>query len=124
MGARAIPQLVTQLLHDGVALARAEVQLAKSRVSVRLAAAKSGIIYLAAAALVAVLALIGLVVGIVLALTPLVGGLLAGLIVLAVGGALAGVLGWLGIRRLTAKPDAVAVAIHEAPSTPLLEKMP
>ena len=103
----ALPGLVTQLLQDGAAVLRAEVALVKARVATRLEAAKTGLILFAAAALVALLSLIGLIVGLVLALAPLVGALLAGLIVLIVGLSIAGVLGWLGARQLSSRPEAV-----------------
>lgn len=109
-----IPALVSQLLHDGVDLARAEVRLARARLTIKLAEVKVGAIFLAAAALVAFLGLIGLVVGVVMALATLVGPGLAGLIVLVVALLIAGVLGWLGAKRLSAKPEPIT-----APTAPL-----
>lgn len=109
-----VPALVTQLLHDGVDLVRAEVRLAKARAGAKLAEVKVGAIFLAAAALIAFLGLIGLVVGLVMALATLVGPGFAGLIVLVVALLIAGVLGLLGAKRLSAKPQPIT-----APAAPL-----
>lgn len=102
-----LPALVAQLAQDGLDVARAEVRLVKARLSIRLSEAKTGLIFLAAAALLALLGLIGLVVGLVGALATLVGPGLAGLIVMLAFLAVAGLLGWLGARRLSAKPEPI-----------------
>lgn len=107
MSKTAIPQLVGQLLQDGVALARAEVQLFKSRVSTRIAAARTGLIFLAAAGVVAIVSLIALVTGLVLALLPYVGAALAGVIVMVGGLLIAGILGWIGAGHLATKPETI-----------------
>lgn len=100
----ALPGLIAQLLQDGVAVARAEIRLGKARVTSRLVAARTGLILLVIAGIVALLSLIGLVVGLVMALAEVVNPALAGLIVMAVGLAIAGVFGWLGARRLSGRP--------------------
>lgn len=103
-----IPALVSQLLSDGTAVVRAEVQLFKARVTTRIAAAKTAAILLVAAAIVAIVSLIGLVMGVVLALSPVVGPAWAGVIVLVVGLVIAGVLAFLGARQFSTKPVATA----------------
>lgn len=100
-----IPGLVSQLMQDGMAVARAEAGLLRAKISRRVAAARAGVILLIAAALVALLSLVGLVVGCVLALATLVGPGFAGLIVLLVGLIIAGILGWFGAGQLSAKPQ-------------------
>lgn len=103
----ALPALVSQLLADGADVARAEVRLAKAKLTTRLAAVKTAAILLVAAALLAILGLIGLVVGCVMALATLIGPGWAGLVVFAVLIVVAAALGWLGVRQLSTPPRAI-----------------
>ena len=101
-----LPSLIARLWEDALGLARAEIQLLKSRAVDKLRRSRTAIILLAAALVLAFAGIIGLVVGLVLALVPLVGAVLAGVIVLAACLAIAGLLAWLAIRQFSAPtPD-------------------
>ena len=107
----ALPGLVAQLVQDGAAVLRAEVNLFRTRVATRLAAARTGLILLVAAGVVALVSLMGLVTGLVIELAEFVAPALAGRIVLIVGLAIAGVLGWLGAGQLSSRPEPVVEAV-------------
>ncbi len=66
----------------------------------RFRAARLGIILVTGAAALATSALTGLVIGLIFALVPRYGALGATLIVVGAVSLLAGVIGWLAIRRL------------------------
>lgn len=121
MAKATIPQLFSQLLQDGVAVARAEVALVRSKLMLRVAAVRTAAVFFAAAAVVALLALIGLVMGFVLSLAQLMDPALAGLVVLVAGCAIAGVLAWIGVGHLSAKPEAVVAETEAAIAPPLVE---
>lgn len=89
-----IGDLVGQLIEDGRAYARAEVDLLKQIARHRAGRARTGLVLVGAGALLGLSALTALVLGLVLALATLVGPLAAGLIVAA---ALAG-FGFLLVR--------------------------
>jgi hypothetical protein len=96
---RPIGELVHELVDEGKAYARAELDLAKA-----IALAKARALALPAGLLVASLfvgmaALNALAVGVVLALATLVGPLLAGLVGLLIFAAIAGGLAWWGIEQ-------------------------
>ena len=96
-----LPDLARQLAHDGLALARAEAVLAKTRVAPKVGVAKFALALIGAAAVLALLAAIGLIVGLVMALATLVGPGYAGLIVGVVGLATAGLMGLVGAHQLS-----------------------
>ncbi|QPQ55742.1 phage holin family protein [Allosphingosinicella flava] len=89
-----IGDLVSRLIADGKAMARAEVNLVKAVAQHRAEKAKSGAILLGAGIALLLAGFIGLIVGIVMGLAPLIGPLLAGVAVIAV----AGIIGFLLIR--------------------------
>ncbi|HEX8640239.1 MAG TPA: phage holin family protein [Allosphingosinicella sp.] len=91
---QSIPDLVSQLVEDGRAYARAEIDLLKQIARHRAGRARTGLVLVGAGALLALSALTALVLGLVLGLATLIGPLAAGLAVTAV---LAG-LGYLLIR--------------------------
>ena len=96
---RPIGELVHELVEEGKAYARAELDLAKV-----IALAKAKALALPAGVLVAALfvglaAINALVIGVVLALATLIGPLLAGIAGLLIFGAIAGGLAWWGIER-------------------------
>lgn len=92
--------LVGQAVEDGRAMVSAEIALYKARIAERLAAYKGAIILFATAGVLALCGLIALLVGLILAVATLIGpGLATAAVVLGVF-AIAGLLGFLGIRRL------------------------
>jgi hypothetical protein len=97
---RPIGEVVHQLIDEGKAYAKAEVDLAKAQALAKAEAYKAPAILLFTALLFAQAAVTVLAVAIALALAPLIGPLGGGLVaVLAAGGA-AALLGWLAINRL------------------------
>lgn len=98
---RPIGELVHELIEDGKAYARAEVDLVKALATAKgkaliLPAALFGIAFIFALAAVTALA-----VGVVLALAKFVGPLAAGFVGMVVFVAIAGGLGWYGAQRLS-----------------------
>lgn len=93
-----LPGLIGQLAQDAIALVRAEVELAKSKVADRLRRSRTAIILLVAALVIVQASIVGLVVGLVLALVPLVGAAGAGLVLLVAGLVIAGLLAWAAMR--------------------------
>jgi len=97
---RPIGEIVHQLLEEGKAYAKAEIDLAKATAEAKASEYKWPAIYFFAGLLFAQAAVTVLAVTIALALATLVGPLAGGLAaVLAAGGA-AGGLAWLGMRRI------------------------
>jgi hypothetical protein len=97
---RDLPGLVGQLFDDVLALARAEVRLAKSRAYDLLRRSRAALALLAAAFLIALGSIVALMLGLVLALAPLVGATLAGIILLVTGFAVSALLVWLAMRQI------------------------
>ncbi|PXA87069.1 hypothetical protein DMC47_33145 [Nostoc sp. 3335mG] len=96
--------LIGQLIEDARALARAEVNLLKSKAFAILRRSRIAIILLLIAACLAFASVVALMLGLVLALAPLVGAALAGVILLVGGLLMAAFLGWLAIRLLAGPP--------------------
>lgn len=97
---RPIGELVHQLIEEGKAYVRAEIDLGKA-----IALAKGKALALPAALFAAafILALAGvtaLSVGVVMALAKFIGPFAAGFLGLLIFGAIAGALGWYGAKRL------------------------
>jgi len=97
---RPVGELVHQLVEDGKAYARAEVNLAKT-----IATSKGKALALPAAllgtALVFVIAAVSaLAVAVVLALAKFIGPLAAGLVALLIFAGIAGVLAWVAIGKI------------------------
>ncbi len=101
---RPIGEIVGDLVDDGKAYARAELNLAKAMASAKVEALKTPVILLVAAALVGMAALNALAVAIFILLAMVMSPLLAAVLdFLLVGGA-AGLLGWLGVQKLRNLP--------------------
>lgn len=97
---RPIGEIVGELVDEGKAYARAELDLAKAIASAKAKALKAPAILLVAAAVVAMGAVNALCVAIFFALATLMSPLIAGLATFVLVGAVAGFLGWLGIEKL------------------------
>ena len=95
-----IGEVVSQLIDEGKAYARAEINVAKAIVADKVDGLKWPAVLFAAALLAIIAGVTAMAVAVALTLAPLVGPLLAGLIVLVLFGGLAGGLAWLGIRKL------------------------
>lgn len=108
-----LPGLIGQLFDDALALARAEVRLAKSRAYDLLRRSRAALVLLAAAFLIALGSIVALMLGLVLALAPFVGAAFAGLILLVVGLAIAAVLVWLAMRQIGGPSGNAAPASQE-----------
>jgi len=98
-----LPGLIGQLIEDARALARAEVRLAKSRAYALIRRSAMALALFGIAFMIAQAAIVALLLGLVLALVPAVGAVLAGVIILAGGLMIAGLLAWIGARILLAK---------------------
>lgn len=95
-----IASLVGRALEDARGLAAAEVALYKARFAERLTAYRGAITFFAIAGVLALAALVALLVGLILSLATLIGpGLATAAVVVGVF-AIAGVLAWIGKRRL------------------------
>ena len=97
---RPIGEVVQQLLDEGKAYARAEVELARLSALARLAEYKLPAILLFAALLFAQAAVTVLAVSIALTLSPMIGPLGGGLVAVLLAGGTAGLLAWLAMQRL------------------------
>ncbi len=99
---RPIGEIVGQLVDDGKAYARAEVEVAKA-----IAAAKAralilpGILF-GAAVLLAITSLSALAIGLFFALYAYLPALLAGLLAFAILAGISAVLGWVGVIKFRA----------------------
>ena len=97
---RPVGELVHQLVEDGKAYARAEVDLVKAIAAAKGNAAKLPAILFGAALLLLIGAVAGLAVGVALALALVIGPLAAGLVTFLIFGGIAGGLAWYGAQRL------------------------
>lgn len=97
---RPIGELVQELVEEGKAYARAELDVVKATAAAKGKALVLPAILFGAAFILALAAVTALAVGVVVALAALVGPLAAGLIGLLVFAALAGGCGWYGYLRL------------------------
>jgi hypothetical protein len=95
-----IGEVVSQLLEEGKAYAKAEVDLAKAQAFAKLAQLKVPATLLFAALLFAQAAVTVLAVTVALTLAPMIGPLGGGLIAVLLAGGGAALLGWLGVKRL------------------------
>jgi hypothetical protein len=100
---RPIGEVVSQLIDEGKAYAKAEFDLAKATAIAKVGELKVPAIMLFAALLFAQAAVTVLAVTIALALAPLIGPLGGGLVAVLVAGGAAALLGWLAVQRLTGK---------------------
>ena len=99
-GERPIGELVSELIDDGKAYARAEFDLAKAIATAKARALAMPAALFGAAFVFALAAVTALAVGVVMALAKLIGPLLAGLVGLLIFAAIAAGLGWYGAERL------------------------
>lgn len=97
---RPVGELVSELIEDGKAYARAEVGLAKAIAAAKARALALPAALLATALVVALAAISALAAGVVIALATLIGPLAAGFIGMLIFAGIAGALGWYGIERL------------------------
>lgn len=97
---RPIGEVVHQLMDEGKAYAKAEIELAKAQALARAAEFKLPAIMLFAALLFAQAAVTVLAVTVAMALTPMIGPLGGGLVAVLLAGGAAALLGWLGMQRL------------------------
>ena len=100
---RPIGEVVHQLMDEGKAYAKAEVDLAKAQALAKVEAYKVPAILLFAALLFAQAAVTVLAVTVALALAPLIRPLGGGLVAVLVAGGAAALLGWLALDRLKGK---------------------
>ena len=97
---RPVGELVSQLIDEGKAYARAEIDLLKAVTTAKARAFVLPAILFGAAFICALAAITALAVGVVIALAMFIGPLAAGFIGMLVFGGLAGGLGWYGAERL------------------------
>ena len=97
---RAVGELVHQLIDDGKAYARAELDVLKATCEARAKALIWPAILFATALICALAAVTALAVGVVVALAKFIGPLAAGFIGMLVFAGIAGGLGWYGAERL------------------------
>ena len=97
---RPVGELVHQLVEDGKAYARAEVNLVKTIAASKGKAAAMPAALLGAALLFGIAAICALAVGVVIALAKFVGPLAAGAITLLIFAGIAGALAWIAVGKL------------------------
>ncbi len=97
---RPIGEVVHQLIDEGKAYAKAEVELARATAMAKAGEYKVAAILLFTALLFAQAAVTVLAVTVALALAPVIGPLLGGLVAVLLAGGAAGLLAWLGVKRL------------------------
>ena len=95
-----IGEVVHQLIDEGKAYAKAEVELAKAQALAKIAELKLPAMLLFGALLFAQAAVTVLAVTIVLAVAPSIGPLGGGLVAVMLAGGTAGLLAWLAMQRL------------------------
>ena len=98
--AKPIGEVVHQLIDEGKAYAKAELDLAKAQALARAEALKLPAILLFAALLFGQAAVTMLAVTVALTLAPIIGPLGGGLVAVLLAGGAAALLGWLGVQRL------------------------
>jgi hypothetical protein len=107
--------LVRRLVGDGIALAKLEVQRGRQEMARNLGHLRGGIVKLAIAAGLAVAFLIGLL-AFIIAVLVVIGLWWVALLLVVALVALAGLLGWLGVRQVsstTFTPEETIAAVKE-----------
>jgi len=99
---RPLGEVVSDLVEQGKAYAKAEVDLAKAQALAKVAQFKVPAILLFGALLFAQAAVTVLAVAIALGLAPLIGPFGGGLVAVLLAGGVAALLGWLGVQKLQA----------------------
>ena len=97
---RPIGELMIELIEEGKAYARAEINLVREIASAKGKALALPAALFAAAFICALAAVTALAVGIVIALETFIGPLAAGFIGMLIFAAVSGLLGWYGYQRL------------------------
>jgi hypothetical protein len=97
---RPVGELIHQLIEDGKAYARAEIDLLKAIATAKANALILPAILFGAAFICALAAITALAVGVVIALERFIGPLAAGFIGMLIFAGIAGGLGWYGAERL------------------------
>jgi hypothetical protein len=97
---RPVGDLVHQLVEDGKAVARAEIDVAKTVATDKVSAYKLPAIFIGGALFVLQAAVTALAVAVCLWLEPMIGPLLAGLVAFLVFGGIAGLMVWIGIAKI------------------------
>jgi multisubunit Na+/H+ antiporter MnhG subunit len=96
---RSIGKLATQLVDDAKAYARAELDYAKAVGADKSKYLRTSAILVTAALFLAMGALNALCVAIFVALATLIGPLLAGIVAFVLIGAVAAIVGWIGVQK-------------------------
>ncbi len=99
-GERPIGEIVSDLVDDGKAYARAEFNVAKSIAAAKASGLKLPLILLGAALLVAMAALNAFAVAVFIMFAMVMRPILAALLAFLLIAGLAALLGWLGVRKL------------------------
>lgn len=97
---RPIGELVHELIENGKAYARAEIDLVKAIVAARGKALVAPAILFGIAFICLLAAVTALAVGLVIALETFIGPLAAGFVGMLIFAVIAGLLGWTGYQRL------------------------
>lgn len=97
---RPIGELVHELIEDGKAYARAELDVIKAIATAKANSLKIPSILFGIAFLLALAAIVGLGVGVATALATLIGPLAGGIVAFLLFAAVAAGLGWYGAKRL------------------------
>lgn len=97
---RPIGDLVHELVEDGKAYARAEVEVVKAIAGAKAKALKLPVLLFGIAFLLSVAAIVGLAVGVAMALATLIGPLAGGIAAFLIFAAIAAGLAWYGAERL------------------------
>ncbi len=97
---RPIGEVVSDLVDQGKAYAKAEIDLAKAQALAKVDDYKIPAVLLFGALLFAQAAVTVLAVAIALGLAPLIGPFGGGLVAVALAGGVAGLLAWLAVKRL------------------------
>ncbi len=100
-GERPIGEIVSDLVDEGKAYARAEFDLAKAIAASKANGLKVPLILFAAALLIGMAALNALAVAIFIVLAMVMKPIFAGLLAFVLIAGVAGLLGWLGVRKLS-----------------------
>ena len=97
---RPVGELVHELIEDGKAYARAELDLGKAIATEKANALKLPAMLFGGAFLLLIAAAVALGTGLLLALEPLAGPLPAGVLTLVILAGIAGGLAWFGVRKI------------------------
>lgn len=97
---RPVGQLVHELIEDGKAYARAELEVVKAIATTKANALKVPAILFGIAFLLALAAITALAVGVAMGLATLIGPLAGGFVAFLLFAGVAGGLGWYGVKRL------------------------